>query len=59
MRVLDRLIRCVVRDEHGQDMVEYALIMALVSVIAVGAVTLAGTSILGLWDTISSSIPAA
>ena len=32
-------------DESGQGMVEYGLILALVSVVAIGALTLLGTNI--------------
>jgi pilus assembly protein Flp/PilA len=59
MNVLQRLITKAIQDERGQDMVEYVLIMALVSVVAVGAVKLAGQSVQGLWTTISTSLPAA
>ena len=49
----------IVREEEGQDMVEYALIFGLVSIIAVGAVTTAGTSIQTFWNTISAGVAAA
>ena len=58
MTLIDRITRELGRTELGQDMVEYALIMALVSVIAVGAVALAGQSVLGLWTRISAGLPA-
>jgi Flp pilus assembly pilin Flp len=38
-------------------MIEYALIMGLVSVVAVVAVIALGDSIQAFWDTLSTSIP--
>ena len=58
MASLGKYLRRLSRRNPGQDMVEYALIMALISVIAIGALQLAGASILGLWTTIATSLPA-
>src|SRR6478735_1442563 len=55
MHTLRRFVNRVARDECGQDMVEYALILALVSIAAVGAVTVAGESIGSYWSTLSDS----
>ena len=40
--------------EEGQAMVEYALILALVSVAAVGVLSLLGTSVSSIFDKINS-----
>jgi pilus assembly protein Flp/PilA len=53
------LIRRIVREESGQDMVEYALILGLISIIAVVAVTLTGTSISTLWTSVSTAVSGA
>jgi Flp pilus assembly pilin Flp len=45
------------REELAQDMVEYALIMGLVSVVAVGAVIALGGTIQAYWDMLSTSLP--
>lgn len=57
-QVRDFMIRLAVRlrnREEGQAMVEYALILSLVSVVAIGALTLIGTNV----NTIFGSIAAA
>ena len=33
------------RDEHGQDLLEYGLLAALIAIIAIGAVTTVGNTI--------------
>ena len=42
--------------EDGQAMVEYALILALVSVAAVGILSLLGTSVSSIFDEINSDL---
>lgn len=44
--------------ESGQDMIEYALIMGLVSVVAITAILALGGTIQSFWETLSTSIPA-
>jgi pilus assembly protein Flp/PilA len=53
-RLVDSL-RC--RDE-GQDLLEYALLVALIALVAVGAVTAAGTSVSGIFNAIVAALPA-
>src|SRR5437870_8110856 len=48
-------LRSLVRQDEGQDLLEYALLVALIALVAVAAVTAAGTSV----NTIFSSIAAA
>jgi pilus assembly protein Flp/PilA len=46
-----------IRDhEEGQALVEYALILALVSVVATGALTLLGTNVTGVLNGIAGSV---
>jgi Flp pilus assembly pilin Flp len=52
-------LRALVRDERGQDLVEYVLVAALVSVVAIGAMTTAGNTLVDLWDSIAARIDAA
>ena len=42
----------LIREESGQDMVEYVLIFALVSIVAITAVATTGGVIKGLWESI-------
>jgi len=46
------------RDESGQDLIEYALLVGLVALVAVSAVTQVGTTIKDVfWSVIAASIP--
>ncbi len=44
------------RHEAGQTLVEYALLLALIAVVCIGAVTLLGTRIVDFYDTIRNGI---
>ena len=46
------------RDESGQDLIEYALLVGLVALVAVTAITNVGTTIRDVfWSVIAASIP--
>ena len=49
-------IRTFVRDDSGQDLLEYALLMGLIALVAVLAVTSTGTSVNRIFDAISQSL---
>ena len=52
------LLRRVRRDDSGQDLIEYALLVGLVALVAVSAVTEVGTTIRDVfWNVIAASIP--
>jgi pilus assembly protein Flp/PilA len=44
------------RNEDGQDLLEYALLVALIAIVAVGAVTAAGTTVNGIFTQIAGQI---
>jgi pilus assembly protein Flp/PilA len=46
------------RREDGQAMVEYALILGLVSVVAIGALTLIGTDVNGVLTAVQTALGA-
>ena len=54
--VMFRYLSSLRDQEDGQDLTEYALIIALVVILAVGAVSLMGTSITETMSTISSTL---
>ena len=54
MRLFTNL-RAFVRRDDGQDLLEYALLVALIALVAVGAITAAGTNV----NTIFANIAAA
>ena len=50
------LISRLIKEESGQGMVEYGLIIALVSVVAIVGLNLLGTSLTDIFDGISTKI---
>jgi len=50
------LMKRLINDEEGQGLVEYALIVGLIALVAVGAITLAGTSINTIWTSIKNKL---
>jgi len=52
-------VRAFVKNEEGQDLLEYALLIALIALVAVGAVTAAGVKVDAVFQAITGSIPAA
>lgn len=57
MNFINRL-RSFVREESGQDLLEYALLVALIAIVAVGAVQMAGGTVSAVFTNIAGSIPA-
>ena len=53
---MTRFIELIRRDERGQGLAEYALILALIAVVVIAAVTLLGTNINSILSTIAVSI---
>jgi pilus assembly protein Flp/PilA len=45
------------RDEQGQDLIEYALLAGLISILCVAAITTAGTKVSKLFSSVSVAIP--
>ena len=46
------------RDDRGQDLIEYALLVGLVALVAVSMISEVGTTIKGVfWEVIASTIP--
>jgi pilus assembly protein Flp/PilA len=52
---MTRLVNFLKNDD-GQDLLEYALLVALIAIVAVGAVTLAGTTVEGIFNDIAAAI---
>lgn len=46
------------RNEDGQGMVEYGLILGLISIVAIAALTAAGTQVDRLLDTVGNTLSA-
>ena len=46
----------ILKSEEGQDLLEYALLVALIALVAVGAVTAAGEKVATIFNQIASAI---
>ena len=57
MELVNRL-RSFVRHEEGQDLLEYALLVALIALVAYAGVQLAGNSVSTIFNTIAGSLAA-
>jgi pilus assembly protein Flp/PilA len=44
------------RNEEGQDLAEYALLIALIALVVIGAVTLLGTQIQTVFNNIANAL---
>jgi pilus assembly protein Flp/PilA len=49
-------VRSLVRRDEGQDLLEYALLVALIALAAVAAVTLAGENVAAIFDSIAEAL---
>jgi pilus assembly protein Flp/PilA len=47
------------QEEDGQDVVEYALVLGFIALVAVGGMTTAGTDVNNLWTAINAKLAAA
>jgi pilus assembly protein Flp/PilA len=47
----------LVRDEQGQDLIEYALLAGLISILCVAAIRTAGSKVSSLFSSVSVAIP--
>jgi pilus assembly protein Flp/PilA len=52
-------MRALTRDDSGQDLLEYALLVALIALVAVAAVTSSGQAVNKIFDTVSSKLSTA
>jgi pilus assembly protein Flp/PilA len=57
---LIHIVKSFVRNEEGQDLLEYALLVALIALVAIAAVTAAGSSVSTIFQKIADQLkPAA
>ena len=56
---LVNFVKSFARNEEGQDLLEYALLVALIALVAIAAVTAAGGSVKTIFTNISSQLNAA
>ena len=49
-------LKTMIRDEEGATMVEYGLLVALIALVAIVGVTLLGTNLTTLFNTVAGSV---
>ena len=50
-------LKAFLRDEQGATATEYAVMLALIIIIAIGAISALGTKVSGTFTTLSTQIP--
>jgi pilus assembly protein Flp/PilA len=53
---MKRLLARLWSDQNGQDLAEYALLIALIALVVIGAVTLLGTNIQAVFNNIAAAL---
>ena len=56
MSQLVAFVNKFVRNEEGQDLLEYALLVALIALVAIAAVAAAGQSVSTIFNTIAGAL---
>jgi len=56
MTALVNFYNSIRRNDEGQDLLEYALLVALIAIVAVGAVTTAGQTVATIFGNIAAAI---
>ena len=51
-----KLARRVIRDERGQDLAEYAIGLAVITIAVIAAVQLVGSNVMALWNQAASTL---
>jgi pilus assembly protein Flp/PilA len=56
METFVKFMHRIAREEEGQDMVEYALLIGLISIVAVAAIITAGQTVSALWGAVTAAL---
>jgi Flp pilus assembly pilin Flp len=56
MSHLSKIAQALIRDESGGEVLEYAIVMGLVVVVAVSVISAVGTKVLARWTSINSTM---
>jgi Flp pilus assembly pilin Flp len=54
--MLNNFLSMLKKNDEGQDLLEYALLVALIAIVAVGAVTTAGQTVAQIFGDIAAAI---
>ena len=53
---MKNLLNRFVRDEQGQDLIEYALLAGFISLVAVAAITAVGTGVNNVYEELNTQV---
>jgi len=56
MKAIAKLVRNLVKDEQGGEVLEYALIAGLIVVAAIATISSVGTKVVARWSSLNSSM---
>ncbi len=56
MTKLHATVARLVRDDSGQDLIEYALLAGFISLVAIAAITLMGGGIKGVFENLANQV---
>jgi pilus assembly protein Flp/PilA len=56
MNLMINRLRSLVRDDSGQDLLEYALLVALIALVAILAVTQAGQKVSEIFQNVANAL---
>ena len=56
MALINQVLAALRRDEDGQGLAEYALILALIAIVAIVALSFLGTQVSGILSTVGASV---
>jgi Flp pilus assembly pilin Flp len=56
LKTLNNLVKAVLRDEDGGEVLEYALIAGLIVVAAIAIIGAVGGKVLARWESVNSSM---
>lgn len=59
LRIQDAIARLLNREEEGQDMIEYALLAALISIVAIAVIVLIGPYLKNLFQDVVNALGSA
>jgi pilus assembly protein Flp/PilA len=56
MKMIINRLRSLARDESGQDLLEYALLVALIALVCIAAITMAGQTVSTMFTNIANAL---
>ena len=59
MNAIITLVNRIAREDEGQDMVEYALVLGVIAIAGITAIIALGPKIADLWSDANTGVPAA